>query len=1058
MRKYCCYIFCVFPALLFSLTRMNGMPVEFRHFQVDEGLVNNTVFCVIQDSRGFMWFGTKAGLNRFDGKNFKNFNNTILIGANIYHLYEDRDRVLWVGTDRGLFKYDDLREDFYKVPNTSNMHIRDIQQDRSGNIWYIKGSALSCIDKKGKEIFSYAKKSSVIITSVCLSSDSVIWISTSDGELEKYDAQTNSFLKYNVFAHSLKSKSFWIEKICDAGEGRIIVGTANQGVKLFNTVTNTYIDILTYDPSHNEIFARDFIRLDSNNFWIATESGIFQYNLITRKYNQLTKKYNDPYSLSDNAVYSLCRDKEGGIWAGTYFGGVNYHPGRYMSFEKYFPQEGLNTLKGNAVREICPDGKGNLWIGTEDAGLHKMELKTGKIIKVKGPGGEDISHTNIHGLMVTGNQLWIGTFEHGLDVMDINTNRIVKQYQSGEKAGQLRTNFISSLYLTKNKTILVGTSRGLYTYDKTKDNFSIINQIPPVHVKDILEDNTGQIWLSTLADGVFTFDFNTGIANHFIHKEKISSSLPSNLVNSVFQASDGQIWITTEGGFSRYRSFDNFENYTTENGLNSNVTYRILEDAEHQLWITTANGLVLFHPQSGKIKNYFKANGLLSNQFNYNSSYKDRYGKMYFGCIKGMISFNPDHFETNKFVPPVYITGLQVNNNEIEIKRKGVLQTSLIYTTEIDLSYNQSSFSIDFAALSFTSPELVEYSYIMEGLNKTWTYLKTNRKVYFTELDPGKYVFKVRATNSSGLWNPKETSLIIHIHPPIWANPWAYALYVLLVSIGLFSIVRNYHRRVNEKNRLKIEKLYNEKEREIYRAKIDFFTNVAHEIKTPLALIKGPMEEIIKAGKHTPLISQHLRIMERNTKRLIDLTTQLLDFRHVESSEFRLSFLEADITAIVKEHYLNFKPMAEAKNIRFTIKTPGKPLLAFIDLDAYSKILNNLFDNAIKYAETCVHIQLMPHHSSQDFFVLRIENDGFVVPVESREKIFEPLVRLKTKGRQAGSGIGLALARSLAQLHKGHLQMDLETTDKNVFVLQLPIQHHFSGGEENYPIAELINK
>lgn len=396
-------------------------------------------------------------------------------------------------------------------------------------------------------------------------------------------------------------------------------------------------------------------------------------------------------------------------------------------------------------------------------------------------------------------------------------------------------------------------------------------------------------------------------------------------------------------------------------------------------------------------------------------------------------------------MPPVYITGFQVSNEEIKISDKGILQSSLLYSKQIELAYNQSSFSIDFAALSFTSPELLEYSYIMEGLNKDWTYLKTNRKVYFTELVPGKYVFKVRATNSSGIWNPKEAILTINILPPIWATRWAYALYILLAGLAVFLFVRNYHHRVNEKNRLKLEKLYNEKEKETYKAKIDFFTNVAHEIKTPLALIKGPIEEIIKAGNHTPLINLHLGIMERNAKRLTDLTSQLLDFRNVESSGFRLSFLEADITAIVNEHYLNFKPMAESHGIKFTLKVPTIPLQAFIDLDAFSKIVNNLFDNAIKYAESAVCIQLKLHHNSEDFFELRIENDGYLVPNESKEIIFEPLVRLKT-GKQAGSGIGLALARSLAELHKGTLQMDREITDKNVFILHLPVHHHFDEG------------
>ena len=577
MYKCSCFVGCLLLSMLFYAGNSRAQPVDFRRYQVDDGLSNNTVLCALQDKKGFMWFGTKVGLNRFDGHNFKTFNNTILRDANIYCLYQDRDSMLWVGTDRGLFKYNGLKEDFSKVPGAENIRIRDIQQDKDGNIWFIKGAVLQRIDKAGKETLLYSRKFPDIITAVCLSSDSIIWIANSSGGLEKYDAEKRTFTPYNVFAHSPLTESHWIETIADAGNGSLFIGTSNQGIKLFNTNNNSYTDVLTYDNDHTEIFARDFVKYDKDTYWIATESGIFQYNIVTGKYNQLTKNYNDPYSLSDNAVYTLCKDREGGIWAGTYFGGVNYHPGPYMSFEKYFPQEGINTLRGNAVREICPDGKGNLWIGTEDAGLHKMELSTGKFTSFYGAAGEKkISHSNIHGLLIKGNELWIGTFEHGLDIMDINKGQIIKRYLAGDKKGQLKSNFIASLHLTKNDTILVGTSRGLYIYDTKKDDFTFVNQIPPTHIKDILEDYTGKIWLSTLNDGLFTLDFKTGISNHFIHNDKDSSSLPSNLVNSVFQDSRRQIWITTEAGFSKFMAFDKFENYTTENGLNSNVTYRIL--------------------------------------------------------------------------------------------------------------------------------------------------------------------------------------------------------------------------------------------------------------------------------------------------------------------------------------------------------------------------------------------------------------------------------------------------------------------------------------------------
>ncbi len=334
---------------------------------------------------------------------------------------------------------------------------------------------------------------------------------------------------------------------------------------------------------------------------------------------------------------------------------------------------------------------------------------------------------------------------------------------------------------------------------------------------------------------------------------------------------------------------------------------------------------------------------------------------MYFGSVKGLISFNPDEFTQNRFMPPVYITGFQVNNKELGINEQGSSFPILCYKqTALHYPHTASTFSIDFAALSYTAPERTEYMYKMEGLDKDWTYLKANRKVYFTGLASGTYRFIVKAANSTGQWNSQPAQLQIRILPPFWASSWAYLLYALLLTGIILYIIRNYHRRTEEKNKRKIELLEHEKEKELYQAKIEFFTNVAHEIKTPLTLIKGPLEKVIRKADDLPDLRNSLQIMERNTDRLIDLTNQLLDFRQTEAKGFSLSFTVINISELLEETYANFKPLAEQRNLMFTLDLPAQALYTMADQDALNKILSNVFSNAIKYAGTRVQVQLLP--------------------------------------------------------------------------------------------------
>jgi ligand-binding sensor domain-containing protein/signal transduction histidine kinase len=1028
-----------------------AQPYYFRHYQVEDGLSNNAVVCCLQDSKGFLWFGTKDGLDRFDGNTFKIFRNdpedSSSIGSNFIHsLYADKNNRLWVGTDKGLFSYDETTESFTLLSTPFIEQVTDVTMDNKGNLWFISNFTLFKYHVATKKIFQFNIENYFEATSLCTLNDGSVWVSTSGGFLKKYNDVANSFTSFDLFSHSPKTVSNWAEPIYATSDGNILAGTSNQGVKQFFTATSTYKDILTYNADKTEIFARAFVQTSNEECWIATETGIYIYNLVNGSSSNLHKEYHNQYSISDNAVYAFCKDKEGGIWATTYFGGINYYPRQPITFQKYFPDKDKNSITGNVVREVHEDKNGNLWIGTEDAGLNKLNSSTG-LFKTFMPTGlkDAISYSNIHGILPAGDELWIGTFEHGLDVMDLKTEKVVRHYSKATDSNSLKSNFIYCLYQSAEGEIMIGTTIGAYIYNRAKDNFSEITGMP-LHMwySSILKDKNGIIWGATYGNGVNFYNSNTKSSGNFTYDAKNKNSLSSDRINNLFEDSNNNLWFATEGGLCRfYPKTNSFKRYTTENGLPANFILSIAEDDNKNLWVSTSKGLVSFNMQTEKMNVYTRANGILNDQFNFSSAFKDSKGTMYFGSVKGLISFHPGKFVSSNFAPSIYITGFQVNNKELSINKDGsLLKKSVSFTDKIVLNYNQSTFSINFASLSYTAPEMSEYAYKMEGLGDEWTFLKTNRKVYFTDLSAGTYTFKVKAAASNGSWDTKEAVLIIEILPPWWASTRAYGLYCLMAVLLTFYIIRFYHLRVKEKNRRKIEQLEIAKEKEIYEAKMQFFTNVAHEIKTPLTLIKGPLEKVIRKAGETPEIKDSLRIMEKNTERLVDLTNQLLDFRQTEINGFTLNFTRENIGEVCEEIYTSFKPLAEQKDITLNIKLPLQQLYAFIDLDAFNKILTNLLSNAVKYAKSKAEIKIFAVGPADNMFTIEVKNDGYLIPPEMKEKIFEPFFRLKETEKQKGTGIGLALSRSLTQLHKGLLGLKETEENMNVFFVSIPLNQN----------------
>lgn len=1038
IRKICKIAFCTL-FIIINYTFSIAQNHYFKSYNVSSGLSHQTVYCSLQDYHGFVWFGTRDGLNRFDGYKFKNFKNLNkkdpLLSTLVIDIFQDYKNKIWVGTNKGLYIYNENLEDFTLVEETSKKRISSITQDWKNNIWFIGDSSL-CVLKNNKYL-EYPQSSVSRPSAIIKTFNDNLWISTEKGVLLKLNEVKNSFTKFNILENE-KSSLKRISTLAETKNGNLLIGTSHLGLKLFDVHNNKLKSIINNNQDNTNIFVRDILRYNDEEYWCATESGIYIYNIVTGSLEHLKTEINNPYAISDNSVYTLTKDLEGGVWVGTYFGGINYYPANYNLFTKFYETGKKESLVGNIIRDICEDKNGLIWIGTEDAGINIYNPQNNVFTNLS-PNKSSISiaNNNIHGLLAIDNEMWVGTFEHGLDRIDINSKKIIKHYNAGLGALDLKSNFITTIYKTNEGEILIGTSNGLYKYVKEFDGFELLKQVSKnSFVYSILQDNSGIIYVGTLGEGVTYFNPKNGESKRYINNNG-NNGIAGNKIYGIFEDSNYNIWFCTENNGISVIDYSrkNFKHYTIKDGLPSNHTFKVLEDENKNIWVTTYEGLSLLDKKTNKFDYFTKANGLLSNQFNYNSGFKDKNGDFYLGTLKGLIKFNPTAFQKTNYTPSLYITGFQIYNNEVKIGKNDPLQKSIIDSKEINLKFDQSTFSIDFAALSFSSPENTSYSYILEGLENNWTQIKSNRRVYFTNLKPGTYFFKVKTTSSA---NPDKSTanLKIIVSPPWWTSNLAITLYLILLSVAsyfLYKFISERHKLIQQR---KLDLLSNKIEKEIYEAKIEFFTSIAHEIRTPLTLIKGPLEIMHKA-KSLDEAKENALMIEKNTDRLLSLTNQLLDFRRIETNVYTLSFIHTNIVPFLKEIIERFEGALSAKKITLNIDIPQESLFAYVDREALTKILSNLLNNALKYGDHQITIKLFKDDISNEFLVT-VRNDGEVVPEKFVTKIFEPFFRIQKNDNKMGTGIGLPLASKLAELHKGLLTFS-NADDLNSFTLKLPI-------------------
>lgn len=1011
----------------------------FSHISGENGLSQSNVKSIIQDSYGFIWFGTKNGLNRFDGTSIVQMNcDDLATGTgnhNISALFEDKDRQLWVGTDRGVYLYNPELDLFTAMNQKTksgvdmNNWVANIVEDSVGNIWVVvpdqgvfryKDHQLHYYEVTNKQNFKTEAPDCI-----CVRANGEVWVGTWGVGLFLYNPKTDRFEQHceDHTGRSLRGKN--INAICDYGDWIAMVIHEGEVMK-YHPSTRQLAKIELPEASHT--FIRNLACFD-NELWIGTHEGLFVINEKRGKVTHVQQDLMRPFSLSDKIIYTIYRDREGGVWLGTMFGGVDYLPHHNLLFDKYVPGSDSNSLTTKRVREISKDTKGNIWIGTEDNGVNMLDPVTGKVKRIT-DGQITLA------MSVYGDEAFCGLFKQGLDVISLSSGTV--RHFGYEQLG-IGEGSVYSFFIDSRGNRWIGTGWGLYKAAPGSLAFQKVEAVGFDWIFDVFEDKDGVLWFASMGSGLWKHQPGTQSFKKYENGEGKTNSLSSNSVSSVMQDSQGRIWVSTDrGGICRYNpASDDFTTFSTKDGLPDDVVYKVLEDDQQNLWFGTNRGLVRFNPDTKYVRVYTTKDGLLGNQFNYKSAVKGNDGKFYFGGIEGLIAFDPNSSEKSAYQAPVYISKLSIYNQEITVHTpNSPLKQCIAHTDRIVLPYDQSNISLDIALLSYSTTESNQYYYKMEPLDKEWIKAASNQNISYAKLPPGNYTFQVRATNGVSGGPYTTCSLSVLILPPWWLSVWAYMFYILwgacLILCWFFWYKRRKEKQMEEKQKI----FAIEKEKELYESKVSFFTEIAHEVRTPLTLINGPLETIQEMEIKDAKLNKNLQVIGQNTKRLLDLTAQLLDFQKIGARKFDMKFESVDITALLNETIARFEPTFTQKKKELLLNIPEESIVAAIDKEAVTKILSNLLNNALKYGKHTVLVELL---KSETTFTVRVSSDGEKIAAEASKQIFEAFYQMdKKKEARQGVGIGLPLARSLATLHKGTLYLDTDQSE-NTFVLTIPL-------------------
>lgn len=1083
-------LYFILSTLIFQ--NLAAQNLEFKHISIDNGLSQNTVNSIAQDKKGIIWVGTLGGLNKFNGYDFTVFTHNERDSTSISHdrinvVFIDREGNLWVGTDDGLNLYNPTNNHFTVIKDEDNSRyfVYCIKQDKKGKLWIGTQQGLKFLDKKNNKLVDVDLKitnNNKRVQSIYEDNLGLLWIGLAKGFKIYNPLKSESLQGPKELQQSLSNS--WIQSIKQSKNKDFWFATENEGVFVYK---NTEHKVLNFKKENGILSntVRDLFFYDSDHLWMATKMGLSILNLVSGEIvnHSYSPTLSAENSLSHPSVKCIFKDKSGNIWMGTYAGGINL----VYNFSKIFSYKGIrqgdqNSFSNKEVNAILGDNNNKFWIATDGGGLNYWNKTTGKV-EVYRYKTDNVLYNFIKDVAFDGvnkNQLWLGS-SAGILMFDIATKKFT-EFKDIQKSGNVEFNH-DYCFLNSPYGLWVGTNyNGLHLIKDNKiiKSYSLENKkLKSDNVSCLLLQNEN-LWTGYLLSGLSKINLNTGKIDSYIFDKKDINSLSNNSISCLFTDSKNRLWIGTNGGGLNY--FDERRNkfyvINSQYGLANNNIHAIEEDNHGALWVSTNKGIFKIvlksnsfplNPKSVETTNYTVLDGLQSNQFIKGSSFKNKDGEIFFGGINGLNSFFPDRILYNKEIPNIILTDFTIFNKEKNQEDDNSLSSKPVdYLKEITLNYDESYFTIKYAALNYIFPERNNYAYRLEGLTKdTWHYVGSQKEATYTGLEPGTYTFLVKASNNSGIWNNIPRQLKIIVLPPWWRTNWAYLFYFLVI-IGLLYLF-NYYTKYTErlKNTIQYETDLYHKEQELSKKKLSFFINISHEIKTPITMIMAPLQKLLVLHEGNTKTSNYLELMNKSGQRLLNLIDQLLDLRKLDDNGVTLKAAKGNLIRFTKEIVIVFNSLAKSKNLELKFSSNTDSLELWFDRDKLEKILYNIISNAIKYTPNYGEIEVtVSEDKEKRYAIISVIDNGVGISKERLPDIFAPFKPLDvTNNNIKGTGVGLAFAKELIDLHHGIIEVDSKETSINSrgytkFSIKIPLGKNYLSDKEvdkDYLISEDIN-
>jgi signal transduction histidine kinase/ligand-binding sensor domain-containing protein/DNA-binding response OmpR family regulator len=1058
---------------------------QFERFGMKNGLSHYMVNDIFRDSSGFMWFATSSGLNRYDGYSIKVFKNipgdtASLIVDDIHRIFEGPDGKLWLYTHSGNNIYDPVSETFQRNTdaflrrmNIYPGYITFIKKDSNRNFWFIHyNSGLFRYNSSDNTTVGLAHNeadestiASMQMSAVEEDKEGNLWIVHQNGIFEKLDTKTLKIVYRNdEVSKRFNGGHFEYDLTIDSDGDIWLFSDRNYGCFQFSPASGRITEYNTGSvvPLNSNI-VRKIVEDDNGHIWIATDHG--GVNILDKKSRAITYLLHDEEderSLSQGNINSMYKDREGIIWLGTYREGVCYYHENIFRFQ-LFTHHRSNTsgLPFAEVNAFAEDKNGNLWIGTNGGGLLYFDRKDNSFRQYKHNPADPNSLSNnvIVSLMIDHeNVLWIGTYYGGLNRFD--GKKFIRYKHDPQNPRSIGDDNIWEIVEDSNHNLWMGTLKaGVTVYNRQKNEFfhyrsGDVNSIHTMYVPSLMQDREGNMWIGT-GYGLELLQKESGRFVHYLNDANNPRSISNNGILAILEDSRGLVWLGTHGGLNLYdRATNSFRSFQEKDGLQHNFILTMVEDDEHNIWMSTPTGLtkLIVSNENGKysfsFKNFDQSDGLQQGAFHENAVLKCSSGELVFGGSGGFNIFQPKQLSSNKSKPKVIFTDFQIFNRSVkigeEINNNVVLPESISRVKKIELKPTNNVFSIEFAALNFFHSDKTQYKYMMQGFNNDWLTTSANeRKVTFTNLDPGTYIFKVIASNSDGVWNREPATINIIVLPPFWKTNTASFLYAVFIIGGLLFVRWTILTRERMNNKVKYERIEAQRMHELDMMKIRFFTNISHEFRTPLTLILAPVEKMLKQSPDVENTKQ-FQLIHRNARRLLNLVNQLLDFRKMEVQEIQLNPSEGDIVLYVKELVYSFSDLSEKKNISLSFHSSVKELQTFFDQDKVEKIVFNLLSNAFKFTREHGHVSVLMDRLEQngrDYVEIKVTDTGIGIPPDKLDRIFERFYQhaIPDSMVNQGSGIGLAVTQEFVKVHGGFIDVESAVDKGSTFRVLLPI-------------------